>query len=115
MRIQFTKRFEIIGKSLSCSAKCQSHLKCNNRIKQGEAHWRSGTISGSHRYGICQQCFGFWLSRYYDFDFVGDLDKKDIAAKVFADREWDTKSLEEWFADFDLRQRSLALAVGVGD
>lgn len=36
---------------------------------------------------ICQQCFGFWRSRYSIFDYVGDFDSRDIYWKEY----WDNR------------------------
>lgn len=97
MRIQFTRRTQIKGKTV----RCDSHLDCGNTIKNGEAHWRSGSIDGNNRYGICQKCFGFWLARYYDFDYVGELDAKDLYWRTHWENEWDTHAIEEWYKAYD--------------
>lgn len=107
MRIQFTRRTEIIGNSVACN----SHLKCGNRIKNGEPHWRSGNITGHLRYGICQKCFGFWLTRYNDFDYVGELDDMDREWMQFWEKEWSKRCLSAFYSYFLIIRAPLPIIV----
>lgn len=70
---------------------------CDGKILPDQKYWRAGKKSGMR---VCQQCFGFMLSRYSMNDngfFMYnpfDIDTKDEFWKLFYDTEIVNKLME---------------------
>jgi hypothetical protein len=112
--LSFTKASKTSNEFIVCTGNICKNIVTINR---GDIYWKSGHESstrprsaGAKRQPmrLCQKCFGFWLARYWFFDYNPfQIDKNDIAWQEYWDRDWEAGCMKAFFEDLEIGKKVL--------